>query len=87
MLRDRRWLLGWQLFDCTDVYTPPRAVCLLDSGWLNVRAKVLVKKLETSQRAMERKMLNVKLKDGIRNTINRQRTGVTDIVQYVTNTK
>ena len=28
--------------------------------------KALVKKLETSQRAMERKMLNVKLKDSIR---------------------
>ena len=34
----------------------------------------LVKKLETSQRSMERKMLNVKLKDRIRNIINRQRT-------------
>ena len=32
-------------------------------------------------------MLNVKLKDRIRNTIIRQRTRVTDIVQYVTNTK
>ena len=31
---------------------------------------------------MERKMLNVKLKDRIRNTIIRQRTRVTDIVQY-----
>ena len=49
--------------------------------------KALVKKLETSQRAMERRMLNVKLKDRIRNTIIRQRTIVTDIVQYVTNTK
>ena len=49
--------------------------------------KALVKKLVTSQPAMERKMLNVKLKDRIRNTITRQRTGVTDIVQYVTNTK
>ena len=49
--------------------------------------KALVKKLETSQRAMERRMLNVKLKDRIRNTIIRERTTVTDIVQYVTNTK
>ena len=32
-------------------------------------------------------MLNVKLKDRIRNTIIRQRTRMTDIVQYVTNTK
>ena len=49
--------------------------------------KALVKKLETSQRAMERRMFNVKLKDGIRNTTIRHRTRVTDIVQYVTNTK
>ena len=49
--------------------------------------KALVKKLETSQRVMERKMLNVKLKDKILYTIIRQRTRVTDIVQYVTNTK
>ena len=34
--------------------------------------KALIKKLETSQRAMERKMLNVKLKDKIRNIIIRQ---------------
>ena len=31
-----------------------------------------LQKLEASQRAMERKMLNVKLKDRIRNTIIRQ---------------
>ena len=37
--------------------------------------KALVKKLEASQRAMERKMLNVNLK-----AINRQRTRMTDIV-------
>ena len=36
---------------------------------------------------MERKMLNVKLKDKIRNTIIRQRTRVTDIVHYITNMK
>ena len=47
----------------------------------------LVKKLETSQRIMERIMLNVKLKGRIRSTIIRQRTRVTDIVLYVTNTK
>ena len=49
--------------------------------------KALVKKLETSQRAMERRMLNVKLEDKIRNITVRQRTRVTDIVQHVTNTK
>ena len=49
--------------------------------------KALAKKLETSQRAMERRMLNVKLKDRIRNTIIRQRTRGSDIVQYVTNMK
>ena len=49
--------------------------------------KALVKKLETSQRIMERNMLNVKLKDRIHNTIIRQRTRVTDIVQYVTTMK
>ena len=32
-------------------------------------------------------MLNVKLKDRVGNTIIRQRTRVTDIVQYVVNTK
>ena len=46
--------------------------------------KTLEKKLETRQRAMERKMLNVRFKDRIRNTIIRQRTRGTDIVQYVT---
>ena len=45
------------------------------------------KNLETSQEAMERKMLNAKLKDRIRHTTIRQRTRVTDIVQYVTNAK
>ena len=49
--------------------------------------KALVKKLETSLRAIERKMLNVKLTDRIRNTTIRQRIRVTDIVQYVNNTK
>ena len=32
-------------------------------------------------------MLNVKLKDKIRNTIIRLKTRVTDIVKYLTNTK
>ena len=32
---------------------------------------------------MNRRMLNVRLKDRISNTIIRQRTRVTDIVQYV----
>ena len=49
--------------------------------------KALVKKQETSQRAVERRMLNVKLKGRICNTTIRQRTRVTDIVQYVTNRK
>ena len=35
---------------------------------------------------MEWKMLNAKLKDRIRTAIIRQRTRVTDIVQYVTST-
>ena len=49
--------------------------------------KALVKKLEINQQAVERRMLNVKLKDRIHNTTIRQRTRVTDIVQYVTNAK
>ena len=49
--------------------------------------KALVKKLEKSQQAKERRMLNVKLEDRIRNIISRPRTRVTDTVQYVTNTK
>ena len=36
---------------------------------------------------MERRLLNVKVKDKIHNTTTRQRIRVTDIVQYVTNTK
>ena len=43
----------------------------------------LVKKPETSQQTTERKMINVKLKDRIGKTIIRQRTRVTDIVEYV----
>ena len=42
--------------------------------------KALVKKLESSQRAIERKMLTVKLKDRICNTVIRQRTRVTVII-------
>ena len=49
--------------------------------WQNVKFS------EQIQRALERRMLDVKLKDRIRNTIIRQRTRVTEIVQYVTNTK
>ena len=37
--------------------------------------------------SLERKMLNVKLKDRTRSTIIRQRTRVADIVQYVTSAK
>ena len=40
--------------------------------------KAFVKNLKTSNRAMKRKMLNVKLKDRILNTTIRQRTRVTD---------
>ena len=47
--------------------------------------KALVKKLEASQQAMERKMLNVQLLNRIRNTIIRQRPRVTGIVQYAAN--
>ena len=43
--------------------------------------KALVKKLETSQRAMEMKMLHFILRGRIRNTIIRQRTRMTDTVQ------
>ena len=43
--------------------------------------KAQVKKLETRQRAMERKILNNKPEDRIRNTIIRQITRTTDIVQ------
>ena len=50
--------------------------------------KAFVKKLDTSQQALEReKILNVKLKDRICNTNLKQRARVTDIVQYITNTK
>ena len=49
--------------------------------------KALVKMLETNQRTMERKMLNVELKDKILNTIIRQRSRVTVTVQYVSNAK
>ena len=48
--------------------------------------KALEKKLETSLRAMEGEILNVKLKDSAHNTI-RQRTRVTDIVKHVRNAK
>ena len=44
-------------------------------------------RLETSQLAIERKMLNVELRDRVRKANTGQRTRVTDIVQYVTNAK
>ena len=47
--------------------------------------KALAKRLDTSQRAMERKVLHVKLQDRIGNSVLRHRTRVTDIVQYLTN--
>ena len=43
----------------------------------------LIKKLKVAQRAMERAMLGVSLRDMIRNTVIRKRTGVTDIAQRV----
>ena len=39
----------------------------------------LIKKLRVAQRAMERAMLGVSLRDMIRNTVIRKKTGVTDI--------
>ena len=48
---------------------------------------VISRRFSISQGAMERKMLNVKLNDRIRNAIIRQRTRVLDIVQYATSTK
>ena len=65
------------------------SACLASNDiWMsNVSYKSIVKTLETYQRAMERKMLSVKLKDRICNTIVRQRSRVTDIIQYVTNVK
>ena len=45
------------------------------------------KSISKETRNKQRRMLNVKLKDRIRNIIIRQRTRVIDIVQYVTNTK
>ena len=47
----------------------------------------ILNKLEVSQRAMERKMLNIKLKDKIRNTAIRQRTQIKDITEKITKTK
>ncbi|GFN74509.1 endonuclease-reverse transcriptase [Plakobranchus ocellatus] len=45
--------------------------------------KQLYHKLQTSQRAMERKMLNIKLKDKIPTMEIRKKTQVTDVVQYI----
>ena len=45
------------------------------------------KKLETNQRAMEKKTINVKLKDRTRNTIIRQRARVTDIASCIIDAK
>ena len=47
----------------------------------------ILNKLEVSQRAMERKMLNIKLKDKIRNTVIRQRTQIKDVTEKITKTK
>ena len=46
-----------------------------------------MKREAKAKRAMERKMLNVKLKDRICNTIIRQRTRVTDKVHCITSAK
>ncbi|GFO17416.1 endonuclease-reverse transcriptase [Plakobranchus ocellatus] len=45
--------------------------------------KQLCQKLQTAQRAMERKMLNIKLKDRILTIEIRKKTQVTDVVQYI----
>ena len=46
-------------------------------------SKAMGQKLRTAQRAMERKMLNLKIKDKIPYTEIRKRTRVQDIVQFV----
>ena len=61
-------------------------MCLTSNDiWMTnvILTKALVKKLETNQRATERKMINAKLKDRILNTIIR----VADIAKCVTNSK
>ncbi|GFO28611.1 endonuclease-reverse transcriptase [Plakobranchus ocellatus] len=45
--------------------------------------KQLCHKLQTAQRAMERKMLNIKLKDRIPTIEIRKKTQVIDVVQYI----
>ena len=45
--------------------------------------KAMGKKLRTAQRAMERKMLKLKIKDKVPYTEIRKRTRVQDIVQFV----
>ncbi|GFO21502.1 endonuclease-reverse transcriptase [Plakobranchus ocellatus] len=45
--------------------------------------KQLCHKLQTAQRAMERKMLNIKLKDRIPTTEIRKKAQVIDVVQYI----
>ena len=52
-----------------------------------VSHKSISKETRNKPTSYGRGMLNVKLKDRIRNTTIRQRTRVTDIVQYVTSTK
>ena len=46
-------------------------------------SKAMGQKLRTAQRAMERKMLNLKIKDKVPYTEIRKRTRVQDIVQFV----
>ena len=67
----------------------PQPVCLTSNDvWMSnmIPFKRISRELETSQRAMERTILTVKLKDRICNTI-RQRTRVTNIADYVNSPK
>ena len=45
--------------------------------------KEYMKKIRTAQRAMERKMLNIQLKDKIKCSEIREKTKVMDIVKYI----
>ena len=48
-----------------------------------VLTKAHIQKLQVCQRAMERSMLGIKIKDKIRNTIIRERTEVIDIIDKI----
>ena len=49
--------------------------------------KGIIHRLQVSQRAMERKILNIKIKDRISNRTIRERTKVDDIIEVVTKAK